>query len=136
MAIVHKVIILNTPFRLFGYSFVQWIFLLGGAAAGVWVWFSMPNIKIHGLPLQFLENVPVGLIFFVGIISAGGFIAHATLLKPWQWWLNRALYAAQMLPTEIFPKPQPAKTYFQETDKSASTTFLSQPTRKKNDTYN
>ncbi len=28
MAIVHKVIILNTPFKLFGYSFVQWIVLL------------------------------------------------------------------------------------------------------------
>ncbi len=106
MAIVHKVIILNTPFKLFGYSFVQWILLTFTALIACWAWFSTPPVKVNGLPL--------GLFVFVTIVCTGIVFVHATSIKPWQWWLNRVLYAAQLLPTEILPKPQPVKTYFEE----------------------
>lgn len=112
MAIVHKVIILNTPFKVFGYSFVQWILLSVIALVSSWAWFSTPPVKVNGLPL--------GLFVFVAIVCTGIVFVHASSIKPWQWWLNRVLYAAQLLPTEILPKPQPIKTYFEDAPKQAN----------------
>lgn len=111
MAIVHKVIILNTPFKLFGYSFVQWIFLGIVALISCWAWFSTPPVKINGLPL--------GLFVFLGIFCTGIVFIHASLIKPWQWWRSRILSLAKLLPTEILPKPQPAKVYFENAPKSS-----------------
>jgi hypothetical protein len=106
MAIVHKVIILNKPFKLFGFSFIQWIVLLSTSLIGLWIGFNMPAVKFNGLPLGFLV--------FMVIICGGIVFVHASLIQPWQWWRNRILYAAQMLPTQILPKPQPLKTYIIE----------------------
>jgi hypothetical protein len=112
MAVVHKVIILNTPFKLFGFSFIQWLVLLITSSLGLWIGFSMPQVKINGLPLGFLV--------FMVIICGGIVFVHASLIQPWQWWLNRLLYAAKLLPTEILPKPQPIETYFEESPKQSN----------------
>jgi hypothetical protein len=112
MAIVHKVIILNTPFKLFGFSFVQWIVLLLTALISCWAWFNTPPVKINGLPL--------GLFVFLAIFCTGIVFVHATLIKPRQWWLNRILYAARLVPLELMPKPQPIKTYFEDEPKPSN----------------
>src|SRR5271163_2105243 len=109
MAIVHKVIILHTPFKIFGFTFIQWFVLLVTSALGLWLGFSVPMVKINGLPLGFLV--------FMTFLCGGIVFVHASVIKPWQWWLNRVLYAAQLLPTEILPKPRPVKTYFEDAPK-------------------
>lgn len=121
MAIVHKVIILNKPFKLFGFSFIQWIVLLGTSLIGLWIGFSMPPVKFNGLPLGFLV--------FMVIVCGGIVFVHASLIQPWQWWRNRFLYLANLLPTQILPKPQPARTYLEEGQKEANK--LSSPGHKK-----
>jgi hypothetical protein len=133
MAIVHKVIVLNTPFRLFGYSFVQWVVLLFTALISCWAWFSCPPVKINGLPL--------GLFAFLAIFCTGIVFVHASLIKPWQWWLNRVLYAAQLLPTKIFPQPQPIKRYIEDNSKQTnkpvnSDSKLNKPFKKDKWNYN
>jgi hypothetical protein len=112
MAIVHKVIILNTPFKVFGFSLIQLIVLLATSAIGLWSGFNMPPVKINGLPL--------GLFVFLGIFCTGIVFVHATLIKPRQWWLNRVLYAAKLVPLELLPKPQPIKTYFEDPPKQSN----------------
>jgi hypothetical protein len=112
MAIVHKVIVLNTPFKLFGFSFIQWLVLLVTGLIGLWIGFSMPTVKFNGLPLGFLV--------FMAILCGGMVFVHASLIQPWQWWRNRFLHIAKLLPTEILPKPQPIKTYFEDKLKEAN----------------
>lgn len=112
MAIVHKVIILNKPFKLFGFSFVQWIVLASTSLIGLWIGFSLPPVKFNGLPL--------GFIVFMIIVCGGIVFVHASLIQPWQWWRNRILSLAQMLPTEILPKPQAAKTYIEDAAKQSN----------------
>ena len=109
MAIVHKVIILNKPFKLFGFSFLQLGVLVGTGLIGLWTWSIMPPAKINGLPLGFLV--------FMFIICGGMVFVHASLIQPWQWWRNRALYLANLLPTKILPQPQAPKVYIEENTK-------------------
>ena len=46
MAIIQKVIVLNTPFKLFGFTFMQLVILLVAALLGLWIGSLMPPIKI------------------------------------------------------------------------------------------
>jgi hypothetical protein len=51
------------------------------------------------------------------IICGGMVFVHASLIQPWQWWRNRALYLANLLPTKILPQPQAPKVYIEENTK-------------------
>jgi hypothetical protein len=119
MAIVHKVIVLNKPFKLFGFTIFQGIALIFSALIGLWVSTSMPPIKINGIPL--------GIWMFILITSAAIVPIYALQIKPWPWWRNRVLYVARLLPTEIFPKPQTANTYIDDIAKDKSKLSNSDP---------
>jgi len=112
MAIVHKVILLHKPFKVFGFTIVQLCVLLGTSLLGLWIWANLPPVKVNGLPLGFLV--------FMFILCIGIVFVHASLIQPWQWWRNRILSVAQLLPTEILPKPQPPKTYIEEAPNNKS----------------
>ncbi len=109
MAIVHKVIILNKPFKLFGFSFIQLAIFVFTGLIGLWIGFSVPQVKVNGLPLGFLV--------FMLIICGGMVFVHATLIQPWQWWRNRILSLAGLLPTKILPRPQAPNIYIEENAK-------------------
>jgi hypothetical protein len=106
MAIVQKVIILNKPFKIFGFTFVQLVVLAGAALCGLWIGCAVPQVKFNGIPLGFW-------VFIILFCSAMVFV-NASSIKPWQWWRNSILKLANLLPTEILPKPSPAKIYPQE----------------------
>jgi hypothetical protein len=106
MAIVQKVIVLNKPFKIFGFSFVQWIVLTGAALAGLWLGFIMPPVKINGIQL----GIWVTIIFFCVAMV----FVNASSIRPWQWWRNRILSLSNLLPTEILPQPRPARIYPEE----------------------
>ncbi len=106
MAIIQKVIVLNTPFKLFGFTFAQLITLLVASLLGLWIGSLMPSVKIGPAPL----NV------WVIILTPGGamtFIA-ASQMKTWQWWRNRILGLSNLLPSEVLPKPQQAPIYLED----------------------
>jgi hypothetical protein len=105
MAIVQKVIVLNKPFKIFGFSFIQWILILAVVFIGLWVGAMMPQVKINGVQL----SIWVTLFFFCLAPAVNVFS-----IKPWPWWRNRLLSISNLLPTEILPKSQPAKIYFEE----------------------
>lgn len=106
MAIIQKVIVLNTPFKLFGFTFMQLVILLVAALLGLWIGSLMPPIKIGPAPL----NVWV-IILTPG--AAMTFIA-ASQMKSWQWWRNRIFGLANLLPTQVLPKPRPAPIYLDD----------------------
>jgi len=106
MAIVQKVIVLNKPFKLFGFTFVQLIILGGAALIGLWLGTIMPQVKINNIPLGFW----VVLVFFCSAMVA----VNASSIKPWQWWRNGLLSLSSLLPTEILPNSRPAKIYPQD----------------------
>src|ERR1700722_15436433 len=103
MAVVQKVFVLNKPFKLFGFTFVQWIVLAASALIGLWLGCIMPQVKFNNIPLGFW-------VFFVFFFSAIVFV-NASSIKPWQWWRNSILRFSNLLPTEILPQPHPAKVY-------------------------
>ncbi len=103
MAIVQKVIVLNKPFKIFGFSFVQWIFLTLAALGGLWLGTAMPQVKINGIQLGIWITIITPCVALVAV--------NASSIKPWQWWRNRILNLSNLSPTEILPKPVPAKIY-------------------------
>ena len=111
MAIVQKVIVLNKPFKVFGFTFVQLIILTGAALVGLWLGFIMPPVKINGIQL----GIWVTIVFFCLAMV----FVNASSIKPWQWWRNRLLSLSNLLPTEILPRPLPAKIYLQEDKRDA-----------------
>jgi hypothetical protein len=106
MAIVQKVIVLNKPFKIFGFTFVQWIILAGTALAGLWLGTAMPQVKFNGIQLGIWITITTPCIALVCV--------NASSIKPWQWWRNRILSLSNLLPTEILPQPRPANIYPEE----------------------
>jgi hypothetical protein len=104
MAIVHKVIVLNKPFKVFGFTFVQLIFLALAGLIGLWLGTAVPQVKINGIQLG-------AWITFVITPCVALVAVNASSIKPWQWWRNRILSLSNLLPTEILPKPSPANMY-------------------------
>ncbi len=112
MAIVHKVIVLNKPFKLFGFTIFQGIALVFAALLGLWVGTSMPAIKVNG--------IPIGIWSFILITSGAIVPIYALQIKPWAWWRNRVLSLAKLLPSEILPKPEAPTTYLEGVSKEKS----------------
>lgn len=103
MSTVQKVIILNKPFKLFGFTIPQGLLVVASGLLGLLVGSNLPSFKIAGAPLLFW-------ITFLSICSALIFVS-ASQMKPWIWWRNRILSVAGLTSKEILPKFQPAKVY-------------------------
>lgn len=123
MAIVQKVIILNKPFKLFGFTLPQGVLLVGSGLLGLMVGSNLPQIKIAGAPLIFW-------VTFISFCSALIFIS-ASQMKPWAWWRNRILSIAGLTPNEILPKTQAAKTYLVEEKADSAETAAKFPPKGK-----
>lgn len=105
MARVHRVILLNKPLKIRGFSIFQWVMLGISVGVGFWVSFTLvpQNIKFG--------NVPAGLVVFVCIVGAMGAFVTASEMKPWVWWKNNLLYRLKLVPTQFMPRPQAATIY-------------------------
>jgi hypothetical protein len=105
MARVQRVILLNKPLKIRGFSIFQWVMLGISVGVGFWVSFSLvpQNIKFG--------NVPAGLVVFVCIVGAMGAFVTASEMKPMVWWKNNFLYRLKLVPTQFLPRPQPGTVY-------------------------
>lgn len=85
MSLVHKVIVLNTPMKIRGFTIPQWL-LLGLSVLLAFFFGSKvpPDWKIHNLPFGFI----VGLT----IVCAAMLLVNASEMKPAAWWKNLFLY--------------------------------------------
>jgi hypothetical protein len=95
MSVVRKVIILNQPLKLFGFTLIQLLLLSVTVIFILWLSGHCPPGKLGGIPLSFW--VP----FFI-FCSALVFV-KATEIKPLQWWRNRLLWHTEFLPKVYVP---------------------------------
>lgn len=106
MSQVHRVIILNRPMKIRGYTPFQWILMVASAAGAFAVlsWFPK-EWKVQNLPVGFL----VGLcVFCVALV-----FIHASQLKTFIWWRNVIFYALGVLPRVFLPHSEPSVTYLE-----------------------
>jgi len=98
MSRVHRVIILNKPLKIRGFTLLQWCLMVLAAAAafalGSWV---PPNIKVGNISLGFW----VGLLVFSVVLV----LVNASEMKPSVWWKNNLLYRLRLIPTQYLPRP-------------------------------
>ena len=97
MSLVHKVIILNKPLKIRGFTIGQWVILAVSVALALFLAFKVPQDWKIG-------NLPIGL--FVFIIIFGGALAgvNAAEFKPFVWWRNLFLYKVfNTLPRAYYP---------------------------------
>jgi hypothetical protein len=114
MSQVHRVLVLNKPFKIRGFTVMQWITLGSATAIALFV-----GTKIVPSTWK-LAGVPAGL--FVGIAIwgiAAGYVT-ATETKPIVWWRNRLLYGFKLLPTLYLPKREEGTVYPDPTIKEAA----------------
>lgn len=104
MSRVHKVIILNKPFKIADFTISQ-ILLFGLViVVGLFTASQVPQAwKVGHLPANFL----VGL----GFVCLGLVGVKFTDLKPMVWWKNMVLYKLKLVPTQFIPKPEEAQIY-------------------------
>lgn len=108
MSMVHKVIILNKPFKvtLMGLSFtlIQWAqMVLAAAIAFAMGSFVPKEWKLGNIPLGFV----VGLSFLCGVMV----FINASQMRPFVWWRNQFLYRLRLIPTVFLPHPEPSSNY-------------------------
>jgi hypothetical protein len=104
MSLVHRVVILNKPLKIRGFTVQQWIVMALAAAVSFAVGSFMPgNIKIANLPIGFI----IGMIIFCGAL----FISQALQMKPLTWWRNMISYRLKLAPQTYLPHSEPGTIY-------------------------
>jgi hypothetical protein len=104
MSQVHKVIVLNKPLKIFEFTPIQLIMVVGSIIGGLVVAGNMPK------EWKF-NNVPAGVFVFVAIVGAALVLGKMSEVKPWMWWKNLLLYRLGLVPKVFIPKPEPAPLY-------------------------
>ncbi|MBX9688583.1 MAG: hypothetical protein K2X27_17875 [Candidatus Obscuribacterales bacterium] len=99
MSLVHKVIILNKPLKIRGFTFGQWALLAISVALGFFLAFKVPqDVKVP------FTNLPMGLIAWVVIVGGAVAGVNAAEFKPFAWWRNLLLYKVfNAVPRAYFP---------------------------------
>jgi hypothetical protein len=105
MSEIQRVIILNKPFRIRGYTMMQWIIM--GVAFAIAVLVGTKFVP-HDWKLG---NVPTGVWVFVVILGLGIGYVHVVQVKPLAWWRNRLFYAVGLEPTLYLPKREEGQEY-------------------------
>ena len=104
MSQIQRVIILNKPFKIRGYTIMQWLSLGAGLALALLVGTKIPHdMKLGNLPLGFVIGM---LIFSTGIV-----LVHLCQVKPLAWWRNRLVYSLGIAPTVYLPKREEGQEY-------------------------
>jgi hypothetical protein len=105
MAQIQRVIILNKPFKIRGYTLLQWVII--GVSFAVAIIFATkvvdPSWKVGGLP--------VSLWVFVALFGMGLGYVHVIQSKPLNWWINRITYPLGLAPSVYLPKREEGQEY-------------------------
>jgi hypothetical protein len=105
MSRIHRVIVLNKPLKIRGFTILQWVSLGLSIALGLWV-------STTFIPKDWkIANAPAGVFIFVAIV--GGIIAliSALEIKPLIWWINNVTYRLGMMPIVYLPHGESATVY-------------------------
>jgi hypothetical protein len=119
MSRIHRVIVLNKPLKIRGFTVLQWVTLGLSIALGLWVSTAV-------VPKEWkIANAPAGVFIFVGIV--GGIIAliSALEMKPLIWWVNHVTYRLGIMPLSYLPNKESSTTMYpdptiNEIDKAAN----------------
>src|SRR5437660_11276578 len=104
MSVVHRVIVLNKPLKIRGFTLFQWGMMV--LAAGVA--FAMGSY----IPKEWkLANLPVGFLVGLLIFSAVLVCINALEMRPIAWWKNQFLYRLKLVPSVFLPHPEEAQAY-------------------------
>lgn len=120
MSVIQRVIILNKPFRIRGYTIIQWVILVGALAIGFLVGSKVPGDWKLG-------NIPLGFLIGLSIVCGAIVFVSASQMKPAAWWRNTILYGLKMSPRMFLPHPEEGNIY---PDPS-----IVEPTRVRDDAY-
>lgn len=97
MSLVHRVIILNKPLKIRGFTFPQWFILAVAVGLGFFLAFKVPQDWKLG-------NLPIGVFVWVIIVGGAMVGVNAAEFKPIAWWRNLFLYKLfNTLPRAYYP---------------------------------
>ncbi len=104
MSVVQRVIVLNKPFKIRGYTILQWLILGVSAVVALLLATKLPSDwKVNG--------APAGVFVFVAVLGAGIAYVSATQMKPPAWWRNKIFYALHLVPSVYLPTREEAQLY-------------------------
>ncbi len=105
MSQVHRVLILNKPFKVYGLTIFQLALLAIALVLAIWVaCFLIPNQWKMG-------NLPTGFVVGLLIFCAALVFSQAIQMKPVVWWFNMISYRAKLVPVLFMPHSEPATIY-------------------------
>jgi len=105
MSLVHRVIILNKPLKIRGFTAIQWVILfLVGGIGGLAIFNLVPKELKFG---NFPANIAAVLLYGTLLMM----VVTALEMKPLAWWKNNFLYRLKILPTVYLPHPESAVLY-------------------------
>jgi hypothetical protein len=105
MSVVQRVIVLNKPFKIRGYTIPQWLIL---GIASIAALFVATKVVPQGWKIN---GAPAGVFAFVIVLGAGIAYVSATQMKPTAWWRNKFLYGLKIVPNVYLPKREEAQLY-------------------------
>jgi hypothetical protein len=117
LSVVQRVIILNKPFKIRGFTIWQWCVLTGALALGFFIWSKIiPHDWKIPLPQGYM---PTGLFLGIIIVCGALVVVSASQMKPLIWWKNRILYTLGFAPRLYLPVREEGQPYPDATIKEA-----------------
>lgn len=104
MSRIHRVVRLNKPLKIGGFTPWQWVLMVIALALAFLVGSKLPgDWKVGNLPAGFL----VGLLIFCGALV----YIQMSQMKPFAWWRNQVLYKLKLVPDQFLPRTYPGIEY-------------------------
>jgi hypothetical protein len=117
---MHKVIILNKPLKVFDFTIVQLVMMFFSVIISFVVSSWVPKEwKFNGMPGQ--------AVTFIILICIAIALVKMSEIKPWGWWINNILYRLKIVPTIYLPRSESAPIYPDPT--------IIEPKKKSDDNY-
>lgn len=105
MSVVHRVIILNKPLKIQGFSIGQWALMALGVAGGFIGAFNL-------VPKEWkILGAPAGVFVFVAIVGGVMVFVKACEMKPAAWWRNLLAYRLKLAPSVFLPRCEDGHVY-------------------------
>lgn len=104
MSQIHRVIILNKPLKIRGYTPFQWVLLASSLAVAFYIGSAVPREWKFG-------NIPAGFVIGMPIFIAAMVFVTASQMKPMIWWKNAILYGLKLMPLMFFPHNEEGSLY-------------------------
>lgn len=111
MSLIHRVIILNKPLKIFEFTIPQLIVLAGSVLFAFAVSSMIPK-EWNLIPKDMKAgSLPTNILTFITLLCIAIALVKALEMRPFVWWKNNVFYRLKIVPSVYLPHLEEGQDY-------------------------